>query len=309
MTCYLELGNSRKRERLLAHVIDRGEPGLVSSALQRQAAMLADAGAIDEAWAVFERAQRADPDSLSLIGLELTLLASMREFDRARERATFWLRSLERSADPELVPLMEFVRAVRDDPKAALSQVEFAHMPEVAQLDGLISRAPAPQASYRIERTGEGGVLEPLPACAELEQRWVEIVPESKPPLTATQTYDDAMWDEPRAWLDFLDSEPFAWQSFGILDDLVLAVDALDPGFSSESVLDRLLARAAELLRVNLDQSSGGERTLPWGWFENRPALRLLAHGIFRELSDPGRSASSDSFIERARAVARAQPE
>lgn len=68
MDCYLELRNSRKRERLVNRVIERGDATLRSVALQRRSMMLADQG----------------------------------DVDRARERAQFWLARLERRRDTVL---------------------------------------------------------------------------------------------------------------------------------------------------------------------------------------------------------------
>lgn len=49
------------------------------------------------------------------------------------------------------------------------------------------------------------------------------------------------------SWLDFLARDRLAWQSFDVLDDLVLGVDALQLMVAGEAILEPLLARAIAL--------------------------------------------------------------
>ena len=83
-------------------------------------------------------------------------------------------------------------------------------------------------AHYAALDQGEGEQrLEPDAALRKLEKRWREIFPQGKPSLTATRVLDNEMWNEPGARLDFLARNPLVSQSFEVLDDVVLAVDAL----------------------------------------------------------------------------------
>lgn len=302
MNCYLELGNSRKRDRLIAHVMEHGDKVLRATALQRRSTMLADQGDTIEAWNAFSEAQRMDPDNPSLAPLELTLLMSEGDAERARERAQFWVARLERMRDPALAQLIDFVRAVGDDPQAAMAGVEHIQVPGLDELEALLRAAPAVDACHIVQDRGEGErMLQATPALHALEQRWCETFPQMKPSLTATQIFDDEMWNEPDEWLDFLARNPVAWQSFEVLDDLVLAVDALQLTAAGVPVLESLLARGVALLKANLATAAHDDSgTLSWGWLENRPALRLLAHGAYRALNDQSRGVMNDDFIEPA---------
>jgi len=301
MDCYLELGNSRKRERLVATVLERGDTVLRAVALQRRSMMLADQGDVVEAWNVFSQAQRMDPDNPSLVPLELTLLMSQGDTDRVRDRAQFWLVRLERMRDPELAELIDFVRAAAEDPQAVMIGVEHAQVPGLEVLGKLVDALSTVQAGYVIEDMGEGErLLKPNDGLCDLEARWREIFPQIKPSLTATQILNDETWDEPDEWLDFLSCNPLAWQSFDVLDDLVLAVDALQIMGAGTSVLERLLAHGVAVLKANLGSTRPGDGTLSWAWVENRPALRLLAHKAFRALHTPADGVASDDFIEPA---------
>ncbi|MGR9091546.1 MAG: YecA family protein, partial [Gammaproteobacteria bacterium] len=299
MNCYLELGNSRKRNRLVAHVLEHGDTTLRAAALQRRCTMLADQGDMVEAWNVFSEAQRMDPDNPSLAPLELTLLMSQGDADRASERARFWIARLERMRDPALAQLIEFVRAVANDPQAAMDSVKRDQVPGLDQLEELLHAAPVVEARYIVQGQGEGErILQPTAALHTLEQRWCEIFPQMKPSLTAMQNFYDEMWNEPEEWLDFLARNPLAWQSFDVLDDLVLAVDALQIIVADATVLEPLLARGVAVLKANLGTAAHDhDGTLSWGWLENRPALRLLAHSA---LDDQSRGVASDDFIAHA---------
>ncbi len=309
MDCYLELGNSRKRERLVAAVMERGDTVLRAVALQRRSMMLADRGELAEAWNVFTQAQRMDPDNPSLVPLELTLLMSQGDLDQVRERAQFWLVRLERMRDPDLAELIDFVRAAAEDPQAVLSGVESTQVPGLAVLEELVAAVSAVHSEYVLEDMGEGErMLQPSTALLELEQRWCEMFPQIKPALTAVQILNDEMWDEPNEWLDFLGRNPLAWQSFDVIDDLVLAVDALQIMVAGTSVLERLLAHGVALLKENLSSTDLSDCTLSWGWIENRPALRLLAHQAFRGLNRSAVGVASDDFIEPAETLLALNP-
>ena len=308
MDCYLDLGNSRKRERLITQVIERGDSRLRAVALHRRSMMLADNGDPVAAWEVFLEAQRLDPDSPALVPLELTLLMSQGKVDKVRERARFWVARLERMRDPGLAQLIDFVRDVQDDPQAALSSIEREHTPGLGELVQLVAAAPVVITHYTVEDDGDrDGMLHGTTAMRKLEQRWSEIFPQIKPPSTATQNFYDEMWDEPEDWLDFLRDNPIAWQSFDVIDDLVLAVDALQSLGTAATLLETLLARGVTLLNVSLATAPLGT-TLSWGWLDNRPALRLLAHKAFRALNNQPTGPTSDDFIEHAEMLLRLNP-
>ncbi len=301
MDCYLALGSERKRDRLVAVVLERGDRELRAAALQRRATILADRGDIEGAWETFREAQRADPDNPSHAALEITLLVSRGEIERARERARFWIARLERLRDPDLADLIGFLRAVQADPQAAMAGMDRQRIPALDSLEPLLAAAPAPEAHYEVVDQGEAGrMLKPRKALAGVEARWREVFPQTKPSLAGTQHDFTGMWDEPKQWLDFLKANPLAWHSFDVLDDLAMAVDALQTMGAGATILEPLLIRGTALLTANLDAGAPGDGTLRWSWLENRPALRMLAHLAFRALDAMDRGASVERFIELA---------
>jgi tetratricopeptide (TPR) repeat protein len=300
MDCYLALGQERKRARLLAAALERGERGLRASALQRRSTMLADRGDIEAAWQGFRDAQREDPEDPNLAVLEATLLVSRGEIERARERAAFWIAHLERRREPELADLIGFLRRIQSDPHAAMAEGNRKRFPALDRLAALLAEAPAPQPHYAAADRGEAGrVLEAQGALAKTESRWRELFPQVKPELTATQHDFTGMWSEPGRWLDFLQRNALAWHSFDVLDDLAMAVDALETMGAGATVLEPLLERGAALLEANLGGAAGGG-TVQWGWPQNRPALRMLAHLAYRAAAAMDRGASSERFVALA---------
>lgn len=310
MDCYLALGNERKRERLVAAAHARGDRELRAVALERRSTMLADRGDIDAAWASFREAQRERPEDPALAGLELTLLMSRGEAERARERARFWLARLERRNDPELAQLAGFLRRVHADPHAAMAEIDCERFPALGHLAALLAAAPSPQARYAVESRGEaGGVLVARTEIADVESRWRKVFPQQKPILTATQLDDAGMWNDPRPWLDFLEREPQAWQSFDVLDDLAMAVEALPALGADAKILEPLLERGVALLQANLAGAGAPAPTLRWGWTANRPALRMLAHYAYREAAAMDRGGSPGRFVALAERLLALNPD
>jgi len=298
MDCHLALGRERKRTRLIERALARGDRVLRVSALQRRATMLADRGDLEGAWRSFGEAQREDPEDPNLATLELTLLASRGRTGEARARARFWIARLERRRDPALADLIGFLRKVHADPDAALGEVDARRFPGLERLAALAAAAPAAQAHCAVADRGEAGrVLEPQDALKKAEARWRKVFPQTKPDLTATRHDFTGMWIEPASWLEFLERNALAWQSFDVLDDLAMAVEALQTIGSRATPLEPLLERGAALLEANLAAAPPGNGTLQWGWIENRPALRMLAHLAWRAAADMDRGASGERFV------------
>jgi tetratricopeptide (TPR) repeat protein len=283
MDCYLALGKERKRARLLAEALARGDRVLRTAALQRRTTMLADKGDTDGAWESFLEAQREDPDNPNHGTLEVTLLVSRGETGRARERARFWIARMERMRDPELADVIAFLRAVAADPHGAMAGIDRQRNPGLDRLAALFSATRAAVPHYTAIDRGEAGrVLQPDQALGKIEARWREAFEQVKPGLTGTQHDFTGMWNDPRPWLDFLERNPLAWQSLDVIDDLAMAVEALQPIGADATLLEPLLARGIALLEANLSAAPSGNGTFQWGWLENRPALRMLAHLAYR---------------------------
>src|SRR6266496_1923606 len=283
MDCYLALGKERKRARLLADALARGDRVLRTAALQRRATMLADKGDMDGAWESFLEAQREDPDNPNHGSLEVTLLVSRGETERARERARFWIARMERMRDPELADVIAFLRTVATDPHGAMAEIDRRRTPGLDRLAALFSGTRAAEPHYTAVDLGEAGrVLQPDQALGKIEARWREVFEQVKPGLTGTQHDFTGMWNDPRPWLDFLERNPLAWQSLDVIDDLAMAVEALQPIGADATLLEPLLARGVALLEANLNAAPSGNGTFQWDWMENRPALRMLAHLAYR---------------------------
>lgn len=298
MNCYLDLGHRRKRERLLTGVIARGDRELRSAALQRRAAMLTDRGDFEAAWAAFREAQQENPDDPGLALLEITLLISDGNTDLARERARFWAARMQRSRHPDQ-DLIAYLQDVTEDPIKALAQVGRSRHPEVDRLAQLFAAAPPVELHYRVESSDAGCFLVPDAGLISIESAWAEVFPQIKPHLTSTQHGEPGVWEDAPDWLPFLERFPLAWQSFNVLDDLVMAVDALALMGIDEILLDPLLERAMELLETHLETVGAVQQPLPWGFMENRPALRLLAHRAFRDLHGGGGGSADIEAAER----------
>lgn len=308
MDCYLALGNERKRERLVATTLARGDPVLRASALQRRATMLADRGKFDQAWESFRQAQREDPDNANHATLEITLLVSRGEHVQARERARFWIARLERARDPDLAGLIGWLRTVQADPGKAMAETARRNIPGLDRLETLLAVAPAPEACYDALDRGEAGrVLVPKDKISRIEARWGKVFPRIEPGLTATQHGETHMWDAPDAWLAFLDKHPLAWCSLGVVDDLAMAVEALPAIGAEGSVLDPLLERGAALVKVNLDAAAAAG-ALQWGWMENRSALRMLAHRAYRAQHSVEHGGTLEPFIALAEEMVSLNP-
>jgi len=296
MDCYFALGQERKRSRLLAAVLARGERELRAAALQRRSTILADHGDYAGAWESFRDAQREDPENPGHAALELTLLVARGEIEKARERAQFWIANLVRRRDPALADMIGFLRRVRSDPYVAMGEADRKQFPALDRLATLFAGAPAPQPRHALIDRGEaGGVLQPDEALGDVESRWRRLFPQVKPDLTATQHGVAGMWSNPDAWLEFLARNPLAWQSFDVLDDLTMAIEALPTMGAGATLLEPLLERGVALLEANL--ARGASPTVQWGWPQNRPALRMLAHLAYRAVAAMDRGASSERFV------------
>lgn len=282
MDLHLDAGRTRRRERLLENVLARGDRGLRAAALQRRATMLADRGEVAQAWTAFREAQREDPENPSLAHLELVLLAGRGEYDRVAERARFWLARFERRRDPRLADLAGFLREAVADPRTAFVRMGRRANPECGQLAGLFAAAPAPAAHYVLSPTDDGsaGPLEASKDLLRAEARWRKAFPQLKPTLTQTQHGERAAWDCAPEWLALLERQPLLWQSFEVIDDLAMALDALTL-IGTDALLESVLERARALLHANLEANDAKGLRFEWGWLENRPALRPIAHLAF----------------------------
>jgi tetratricopeptide (TPR) repeat protein len=280
---YLDLGRNREKRALVESMLTAPDRELRSAAMHRRCTMLADEGNYDAAWRLFKDAQRADPDNPSLAHLELVMLADQGQADQIATRARFWAARLRRLGyeDEPIVNLMD--DAARD-PQGFIRVMEEHggdpfHPERLGRLAELAEQLPAPACHYRLEfrlesQDGSAGPLEPDAELDAIERQWQQ----------QSGFGEGHPWTD-TGWVDWLAAHPLAWQSFAVLEDVLIAVDAFEfedeeEGGMLDDIEDALLDHAVELLRrVIADNRADGQR-LEWGWLQNRAALGLLARKI-----------------------------
>lgn len=276
---YLDAGRANDRLALVERIMATQDKFMRTSAWRCRAALHADSGEHAQAWAVFKEAQRLDPDSPSLAHLELVLLANQDRYDEAQTRAAFWAKRLVKLGYAG-EPIVEMTEDVARDPnvlRTMFSQYADegeteATAEELALLEDLVERLPAPSCQYRLSpQDDSAGPLQPEPSLDAIEQEWDDLYwgdAEERDP-----------WSDTR-WLEWLRTHPLAWQSFAVIKDVIGIVGDGVFAESADDQLDRmeeaLLDHAVALLRHILAESRAEGLKLEWGWTENRPALRLL---------------------------------
>lgn len=302
----------RKKLALLEQAAHARERTLRAAAWQHLATIRMDQDDIKGAWAAFQEAQRAAPDDPSLAVLEVTLLGTLDEWERVRQRADFWLARLRRQHAPELGSVIEFLERVRTDPQRTLRAVEQDHDENgwLARLSGWLDQVEErPPAAYRLDpMEGEaapddpfrdGMVLVPRQKLAKIERHWHQVFPLGKPFSVQLLPFDDDAWFDPEPWLAFLEEHPEAADSFDVLDDIytaLLMLGEVDTPWLLQDLTSRLLQRAQALM-----QATHGKAAMchvPWILTENRPALRLLSHAISAAL-DAGETDEARRLMEQ----------
>ena len=278
MECYLELNKPRKRAQLLNRCMNAGDPQLRAAAMQRQCTMLADRGEWEAAWEIFRQAQRLLPNDPSLAHLEVLLLFSQDRADEARSRAQFWSARLTRLG-PEFADLAELMTDFATQGDARM--LAFSNSGEVNLKDLLdcVQQLPPPVGCYALDpNDGQAGPLSAQPALLRLENEWLSVYDSVKPSLTSMVGDNRTVWEDAEHWIGWLLDHPDAFDSFDILDDVVMAIDTRPAGIAQiGSVIKPLLLRAERLLRATLEQHDATDCKFEWGWTQNRSALRLVA--------------------------------
>jgi len=119
VTLYDDLGYTRKKRRLVERVLEEARRcPLRARAWEWRAIERFGTGDVRGAWAAYEAAGRDGAEPSDLARLEVVLHVGAHDYDRARERARFWLRRLQRMGGAKS-PVMEFLETAADDPLAA----------------------------------------------------------------------------------------------------------------------------------------------------------------------------------------------
>jgi tetratricopeptide (TPR) repeat protein len=274
--CYDDLHRPRKKERLLERVASARNPALRSAALHRRITILADRGERAQAWRLFVDAQRHEPDNPMLATLELTLLLGEKKYDRMRERGRYWIARLSRDREHDYRDLIAHIRDLIADPVGMSLKYESVDRPGLMELRRLLASLPALEGHYEVERSDGMATLVPSGDLASVVANWRRQTQVIKPDLTMASAGDPDAWERVAPGIAWLERNPLAWQSFDVLDDLSLAVQDATLMAGAEALLEPLLERAIALLRLALDRNAAAECALPWGFLENRPALRLV---------------------------------
>lgn len=280
----------RKKKQLLQAGLTRGDRTIRSAALQRLAMMSSDGGDIEQAWRHFRDAQREDADSPSLSHLEVTLLLAQGESERARDRARFWIARLTRQDAEGLQWLIGFLRQVAEQGERAIFDFTRRDWPELQVLHDLLAQAPSPAVLHRLQvgDDASAGPITPEPKLSKALAHWRSSFPDVGPSLTAMQVPDHPAWEDAEPWLECLRAHPILWQSFDVLDDVVLALLEVPALGVRHGQAEPILERAEQLFDLMIDAAGARDKLVEWGWHENRPALRLLAQRIVTDLEEPG---------------------
>jgi tetratricopeptide (TPR) repeat protein len=250
-------------------------------------------GDFGRARAFFEQATRDAPDHPALGPSEVLLLLYEGELDVASSRARFHLARMRRRGLEEDMPdAIEMLEAVVADPSSARDRISAGNPQPLLEAQRLASEAAArPARPYAIEGDETGYVLTTPPKGVDwAEKAWRKIWPVCKPDLTGlVADLPPGLVEDPEPWATVLARHPEAFDSLDVLDDLALLAFLMAneeiPG-ALETFLMPLGERARAIVRASLGDRSDAQ--LPWGFLENRPALRtlsLLGYG----LDDAGR--------------------
>lgn len=286
LDAYSELGNPRKKSKLLERAMEQGDRTIRAAAMQRQVSVLVDQGKFNEAWSMFNKAQQIDPDSPGLAHLEVaTLMAQGRE-QEARTRADFWSRRLARAGHPELSGLVDWLREVAQRGSAAIGEI-MAESSGAADLLAAMQDMPTPKSMYDLDPVdGDAGPLTPKARLVRAMDAWRQRIDPVNYSPGAGRGRSDPAADLDRM-IALLEDYPELWHSFEALAEMAYSARALDFPGVEETVILPLLQRAESLLEIVLEKNEAASCQLEWGFWENRPALDLLAWRIGIELDRP----------------------
>ena len=293
---YLALGQPRKKQALLDAALAHGDRAIRSTVLQRHATIASDKGDFPGAWRYFQQAQRENAGDPSLSHLEVLLLLSEGKLELARERARFWIAKLRRLGGyDELIGLLGQMAEQGHNAFFSLHQQRW---PELGELVELLAAAPHPKSLYQLTHADEkrAGALNPGPTLSRALRRWHATFPQEHPALTSLYVSAHSAWGDTAPWLSLLRKQPVLWNSFEVLDDLVLALGAIFQR-GMEPLRDSLFDRADHLLRATLQAHHAIGKPLDWGWLENRPALRLLAQQVEATAAPEAKLAKMEQLI------------
>lgn len=310
LEAYVVLDKPRKRKSLAQAAIARGENAVRGIGWQRIALMETGNGNDDAAHRALVEAQRADPDNLNLGILEVHLLISAGNVALAQERAKYWAIRLAKLNDPDLHDQIAWLREVVLNPQAAMMQMTRKGGDDsIAELEALLADAPPVACHYRLEPIDSStGPFAPDAKLGEVLKTWQAVFPSNPPSLTWMSSWNEAAWDDAGTWLALLREQPLLWNSFEVLDDLVIALDGCGMSWVREELVPPLLERALALFDLVLEKHDAAQLNCEWSWHENRPALRLLARKAVDGMESPDSNERNAAFALMRRFVEQINP-
>jgi hypothetical protein len=277
---YVDLRKPRKRKTLAQAMVERGEPAVQSKGWQRLCLLATDAGQRTQAQEAFAHAQRCAPEDAALSLLELSMLLGFGDTERARERAQFHVRRLERmNGDGRWDELIGALQAMAEQGVAYLEDTELEHTPALKRLDDWIANLPPAQLQVQALHSSADdiGELAPSQPLRKLLAKWHQVFEIETPSLTGLQGSGSAVWAALPQWMALLEKHPVLGDSFEVLDGLALALTDF-PGAAPSAIERRLMARALALW-TQLRERFPAARC-EWAVWPNRPALRLIAQHL-----------------------------
>ena len=312
----------QRRRRLAERLAKDSNPEVACVALHRCIVMLADEGKMEEAWARFHSGMRQYPEDVNFAGLEITLLLRENRVDDAERRAEFWAHRLRRMGSefhPYAERLLSMVESSEDHSDLNRLRTE---LPLIDKFAGLIEAQPIRTNGYapRPTEVDEPIVLVPDSALAATERRWSEAVGGGKLSLDMLDSDDEPL--NPEQIMAILEQDPAMVHSFDVLDDISASLDWWTVGLPELGVLLELVSQRAETMLLEIvtgraptdwvtadtwcDALPDIVHEMPWGFLENRPAIRLLDrhldHLKYRNVG------SVERWLPRAQVMLRINP-
>lgn len=270
---YDRLGREKRKRALLEKTATSARPPLRCAAHMQLATIAEDRHDHDAAWRQFERACKVDPRHPALGPLEVTLLMSRGERDRAMARAEYWRGRLRRQEGAGH-PLVELLTEMATTPELAMLLDTGSTLDEAERrrLWSLVERAKTrPLPDYRVKVGVGGSELTPPTAIPRVERSWREV------------PSPDPWADGPSsAQLRFLEKDPDALDSLEVLNDLVTQLHlwpAASTPWHRVGLLLPLARRGHAIVREAWSRGGAGEPRLPAlaDSPRRRAALELLA--------------------------------
>lgn len=291
-TAYVMQGKVNADVELLERVASQASDTLAFVALKELSLVYVRNSDSEAAWECFNKASALVPNNPELALIEVALLLTEKRFGEAKNRAAWWLKKFEGSADVS-EPMMEFLMDVSEKPEDLGN--DWAIDEFLDSLDGWVMKVSNRQVpSYGLESWGtpaeegrnegsESFMLVPPPEIARLEKKWLDVWEYEKPFSTDLGEIYIEEAIEPDGnpeWFAFLKRHPEAWDSCAILDDLAgLLWEEAELSGVAGSLLVRILDRGEDILNRVIQKLPPGA-VVPWEILGNRPCLRLADRNI-----------------------------